>query len=404
MDIPGYYYGAEPNWASIDDGDLGAAAWAGAAVNKGHVPFYPSFETTPNFANIPCLYVSGDDHKTGLGVAYATRDEESLVGNYIPMDDDHGINFDRELLGPVLITEMISCPQMSSIKYHKPTHKILLTSRERHHSCGVYCFSPPLSAADDAQPHWLLGEANQYQRISLHHRLRDDWVAYRSTPAPPSSDLICVIGTNAGIIRVRSDDSMAWIAPQNQALSRHVPQDIFDLDFQHSNHNVVMAGGRQARLWITDLRTPELEWTDVRHGSSIAHVRSVNPHQILVAGLKNTMALYDMRFFSQRPNGVRPLLSFATYRNEAHFHTGWDVSPDLGIVAAAHDDGTVKLFSLRSGRMLRSDAMDRIYTQAPVKALMFQQMPTEKLPSLWVGVGPSIQKFTFGAHGMHDEA
>lgn len=54
---------------------------------------------------------------------------------------------------------MIRCPQMSSIKYHKPSHKILLTSREPDHSCGLYFFSPPLSAPDDDRPHWLLGES-----------------------------------------------------------------------------------------------------------------------------------------------------------------------------------------------------------------------------------------------------
>lgn len=36
---------------------------------------------------------------------------------------------------------------------------MLLTSREPDHSCGLYLFSPPLSAADEARPQWLLGES-----------------------------------------------------------------------------------------------------------------------------------------------------------------------------------------------------------------------------------------------------
>lgn len=55
--------------------------------------------------------------------------------------------------------EMIRCPQMSSIKYHEPSHRMLLTSREPDHSCGLYFFSPPLSSEDDYRPHWLLGES-----------------------------------------------------------------------------------------------------------------------------------------------------------------------------------------------------------------------------------------------------
>ncbi|POR33326.1 Plasma membrane ATPase [Tolypocladium paradoxum] len=368
---------------------------------------------------MPCFYVGGEDRKTGLGVAYATLDEETLVGSYISTDDNDrharlvglalGITFDRDRpgtleRGPSLRTEMIRCPQMSSIKYHEPSHKMLLTSREPDHSCGLYFFSPPLSPADDARPHWLLGETNHYQRLSIRHRLRDEWLVHQSTPAPASSDLLCVIGTNAGILRVRSNETMAWIAPQSPPKGLDVPQEMFDQDFQQSNHNVLVAGGRQPRLWITDLRAPESEWTHVGHASTIAHVRSVNPHQVLVAGLESSMALYDMRFFGRRPNGAAPLLGFPAYRNEAHLHTGWDVSPELGAVAAAHDDGTVKLFSLRSGRALRGGAVGAVGTETPVRALMFQTMPREKAPSLFVGEGPSLKKYSFGTRDLEDEA
>ncbi|GJN74134.1 hypothetical protein PLIIFM63780_008212 [Purpureocillium lilacinum] len=395
--------------ARADDGDLGAAAWVSGVVDKGHVPFVPSFART-RFANMPCFYVGGEDTKTGLGVAYATLDEETLVGSYISTDDNDRITFDRDRpgtleRGPSFRTEMIRCPQMSSIKYHKPSHKILLTSREPDHSCGLYFFSPPLSPPDDPRPHWLLGETNHYQRLSIRHRLRDEWLVHQSTPAPAASDLLCVIGTNAGILRVRSNETMAWIAPQSPPKGLHLPQEIFDQDFQHGNHNILLAGGRQPRLWMTDLRTPESDWSWTRHASSIAHLRSVNEHQILVAGLQNSMALYDMRFFGRRPNGISPLLDFPAYRNAAHFHTGWDVSPSLGVAAAAQDDGTVRLFSLRSGRALRRPAMDRAArTDTPVRALMFQQMPWEKTPSLFVGEGPSLRKYSFGTVDVDDEA
>lgn len=48
---------------------------------------------------------------------------------------------------------------MSSIRYHRPSHKILLTSREPDHSCGLYFFSPLLSEETDYRPQWLLGES-----------------------------------------------------------------------------------------------------------------------------------------------------------------------------------------------------------------------------------------------------
>ncbi|KAL3959825.1 hypothetical protein ACCO45_004942 [Purpureocillium lilacinum] len=374
--------------ARADDGDLGAAAWVSGVVDKGHVPFVPSFART-RFANMPCFYVGGDDTKTGLGVAYATLDEETLVGSYISTDDNDRITFDRDRpgtleRGPSFRTEMIRCPQMSSIKYHKPSHKILLTSREPDHSCGLYFFSPPLSPPDDPRPHWLLGEKHAGPGgvgPPLRHRHQR-----RHPPRP-----------------LQRDHGLDRAAEPPKGL--HLPQEIFDQDFQHGNHNILLAGGRQPRLWMTDLRTPESDWSWTRHASSIAHLRSVNEHQILVAGLQNSMALYDMRFFGRRPNGISPLLDFPAYRNAAHFHTGWDVSPSLGVAAAAQDDGTVRLFSLRSGRALRRPAMDRAArTDTPVRALMFQQMPWEKTPSLFVGEGPSLRKYSFGTVDVDYEA
>lgn len=183
-----------------------------------------------------------------------------------------------------------------------------------------------------------------------------------------------------------------------------LPQEIFAQDFQQGDHNVLFAGGRQPRLWITDLRVPEARWSFAKHTSSISHLKSVNPHQVLVSGLQSSMALYDVRFLSRNSRGARPLLKFQDHHNEAHFHVGWDVSPDLNVVAAAQDNGTVKLFSLKSGRRLRCPTVDSIHVDSPIKALMFQRMPRERLPSLFVGEGPSLRKFSFGAVKWGDEA
>ncbi|KAH6976962.1 hypothetical protein BKA56DRAFT_587344 [Ilyonectria sp. MPI-CAGE-AT-0026] len=400
---------AERGRGRAENGDLKAEAWAHGVVAKGSVSFAPTFARA-RYPNMPCFYVNGEDTKTGLGVAYATLDEETLVGSHIPTDENDKIHFSRDApiaSGRVLSfrTEMVRCPQVSSIKYHSPSHKILLTSREPDDSCGVYFFSPPLSDPEDlSKPNWQLGETNHYQRLAIRHGRRDEWLVHGSTPAPPSSDLVCVIGTNSGLLQVRSNETMSWIAPQNTPKGMHVPQEIFAQDFQEGNHNILLAGGRQPRLWVSDLRAPEAQWSFTKHASSIAHLRSVNPNHVLVAGLQNSMALYDMRFLNRRPNGALPLLTFPDHRNEAHFHIGWDVNPRLGVVAAAQDNGIVRLFSLSSGRRLQNPAVDSLRSDTPLKALMFQTMPRERLPSLFVGEGPSLRKFSFGAADLEDEA
>ncbi|RKL23878.1 hypothetical protein BFJ68_g1037 [Fusarium oxysporum] len=349
----GLPYVAESGRGTVEDEDLGAAAWARGLVAKGNIPFAPSF-ARERHANMPCFYVSGEDEKTGLGASYATLDEETLVGSYIPTDENDELVFE--------------------------------------------------AGWDPNCPQWLLGESILYQRVAVPHEGRGEWMVHNSTPAPPSSDLICVASSNRGLLKMHSEGSVSVVAPRTAQNGIQLPQEAFAQDFQEGNHNVVFTGGRQPRLWITDLRAPEPQWSFANHASSISHIKSVNPHQVLASGLKSSTALYDVRYLSSDPLGTKPMLHFNGHRNEAHFHIGWDVSPELKVVAAAQDNGTVKLFSLRSGRKLRCPAVELIHTDTPVKALMFQRMPRERMPSLFVGEGPLLRKFSFGTLKWDDEA
>ncbi|KAF5268642.1 hypothetical protein FOXYS1_456 [Fusarium oxysporum] len=353
----GLPYVAESGRGTVEDEDLGAAAWARGLVAKGNIPFAPSF-ARERHANMPCFYVSGEDEKTGLGASYATLDEETLVGSYIPTDENDELN-------PLLKRSTQLFRQNPFIPYRS---------------------------------------AILYQRVAVPHEGRGEWMVHNSTPAPPSSDLICVASSNRGLLKMHSEGSVSVVAPRTAQNGIQLPQEAFAQDFQEGNHNVVFTGGRQPRLWITDLRAPEPQWSFANHASSISHIKSVNPHQVLASGLKSSTALYDVRYLSSDPLGTKPMLHFNGHRNEAHFHIGWDVSPELKVVAAAQDNGTVKLFSLRSGRKLRCPAVELIHTDTPVKALMFQRMPRERMPSLFVGEGPLLRKFSFGTLKWDDEA
>lgn len=94
----------------------------------------------------------------------AALDEETLMGSYVPVDDDGRIRFDPDAPGNSVrrqtrYSETVRCPQMSSIRYHAPSHKMLLTSREPDAECTMCMFSPPLSEPEDGQGgHWMLGE------------------------------------------------------------------------------------------------------------------------------------------------------------------------------------------------------------------------------------------------------
>lgn len=262
----------------------------------------------------------------------------------------------------------------------------------------------------------------------MRHRNRSDWVVHRSAPAPASSDLFCALATNHGIVTVASNEHMSIHEPtattdqKNSSKRRSVhpfsPKEVLDVDFQKNNHNVVLAGGRSPRLWVSDLRAPEAQWSFIKHSSSVARLRSVNEHQVVVSGLQHSMALYDLRYapvLSSPPSGpprakgwFKPLLTFPSYRNEAHIHVGFDVCPELGAVAAAQDDGTVGIFSLASGRKMRCEAMETATMKRkggqPIRALMFTEgQESERTPSLWVGEGMGIVKYAFGIGDMGEE-
>ncbi|UKZ81986.1 hypothetical protein TrVFT333_009767 [Trichoderma virens FT-333] len=353
-------------------------------------------------------------------------DDELLMGIYIETDENENLKTRsasiRQSGKPHY--EMIYCPQMSSIKYHQPTNKVLLTSKQYGENRSLCVFTPPMETSPDLGLHWALGEINSYRNIMNDFSQNWNWGVNQSTPAPASSNLLCVVGTNKGIQRIHLNETPSWITqtatPPNYGHDARIdypgrrtyfgPQEIFSQDFQVGNHNILLAGGRQHRLWITDLRAPAAGWSFVKYGSSIAHVRSINSHQVLVAGLQNRMSMYDMRYFRSDKKGPRglttssPLLEFPDYKNESYFQIGWDVSTELNLVASAQDNGTVKLFSLSSGRAVRSGkALESLRTGNPVKAMMFQTLPGEKLPSLYVAEGLFLKKFGFAPGNDSDD-
>lgn len=260
---------------------------------------------------------------------------------------------------------------------------------------------------------WTVPPANSYQRLSLQHRLANRWVVNGCTPGPSSDpQTLCILGTSAGLIHVSVTDVMTWVSappeqspnvpspsgPGGKSNRPQLPREILAQDFQTGNPKVLFAGGRQPRLWRVDMRAPQREWDFARVDTTISHLKSVNEWGVVVAGPKNMMSLYDAR------NSSRPIMRFPSYKNAAHIHTGFDVEPSLGIAAAAQDDGSVALFSLISGRKLPCRALRDWRVDGPARSLMFAKMDGERWPSLWVGEGEALKKFSFGAQELDHEA
>jgi hypothetical protein len=269
-------------------------------------------------------------------------------------------------------------------------------------------------------------------------------------PAPYGSRLTCIAGTDRGVVQLR-DQELSWLTPpadwsprrfrgRTQPSKDRAPWqgDILSVDFLTPNNpEVILAGTRSSHVCVLDLRTPPGEWSaegnTLKHASSAAHVRCVGPYTVLAAGPQNAMALYDVRFLQrqqlqqqqqqqQNPpanwgrggegegggrrrrqgNCTRPVVEFPSYCNQEHIHIGLDVLTEpgygsAGIVAAAHGDETVGLYSLGDGSRIPAPAVDGIKAHAVVRSLMWQTLPGDQHPSLFVGEGPWVRKYSFWA-------
>ncbi|PTB63835.1 hypothetical protein BBK36DRAFT_1171292 [Trichoderma citrinoviride] len=393
---------AEAGRGKPGNGDVLAAAWAREVTAKGKISFGMSWELDGH-PHMSCFHIIGKESGSKSAIAYSALDSEFIAAVRSRPGGQTG--------GSPLTYNLVHCSNTSSIQYHQPSNRMLLTSSERNDGGALVIFRPPLDDVSSGS-NWSLDV--DHMAIPLGRR----WCfAHKSTPAPAASNLLCVVGTSDGIMSVHSDETPRWLNPRLPNLGldaraerptrrgrfnrpRKTPLEIFSQDFQVDNHNVLFAGGRQPRVWVSDLRAPAVEWSSIKHGSSIAHVRSINPHQVIVAGLRDCMSVYDTRFVQSDEedaagrNTSSPVLEFPEYRNQARFDIGWDVCPELNLVASAQDDSTVKLFSLSSGGLVRSGTdLERFRAKNPVKAMMFQTLPGERLPNLYMADGAYLKKF-----------
>jgi hypothetical protein len=195
------------------------------------------------------------------------------------------------------------------------------------------------------------------------------------------------------------------------------PRDIFSLEFLQDNPSVFLSGGRPGIINITDLRVPMFgrNADTITHPSSITHIKQLDAHRLLVAGLNSSLCQYDLRFRKEEAHSsrwpqirrnrhpTRYILTYPDYWNEATIQIGLDVDLESGIVAAAQEQDVhhcpVQLFSLHGGHKLRSPYVSRniryVEEITNVKCLRFLRDIESRMKSLFVGQPPDIQRFAW---------
>lgn len=336
--------------------------------------------------------------------------------------------------------EPIICNNLTSIDYHKASHKVLLTgsSPGTHQRSGarqatVILFSPPLSSdyaghphANEPGPHpsWLLGENHTQMILTYPNPALAIRTARLAPPSHGGSGLTALLATSDGLLRLTDGDRPfeAILPPEQTPRDGPKPplRDVLAVDWHPASPAIVFAGARDGKFFRVDTRAGVDHWGRdgwewFRHRSSVAHLRAVGDHQLLATGPRGAMAVYDQRWLEggrRRGKEARPVVRMSGYANAARLDLGLDIATVGGgmgeVVAAGLDDGTIGIFSLRTGKKLRAGAVDDPATMKltdgdVVKCLQWEKMPWERDPSLWVGAGSEVRKFSFGLDEGEDE-
>lgn len=96
----------------------------------------------------------------------------------------------------------------------------------------------------------------------------------------------------------KRDLETTWRTPRPQS-DPSVVDDLFALAFLTDNPSILFSGGRQGILALADLRIPIKTFRSdtITHPSTITHIRSLNAHQIIVAGLNVSMSFWFLFSF-----------------------------------------------------------------------------------------------------------
>ncbi|KAL9025854.1 MAG: hypothetical protein Q9196_005391 [Gyalolechia fulgens] len=211
---------------------------------------------------------------------------------------------------------------------------------------------------------WVPRPTTHYLRIFIDHKIqsngnwRQELCTEYTHAGPHANQPIFAVGTSDGVKLVGLRNESLEILVQHLDWPRD-DQGRDTLAVEFWTETTVLAGMRSGKVRLWDIRA---NGANVRfqHMGTVRHVRAIDEHKVLVAGLKDKLSLYDARFIKVSPQSEQsstfapsePLYTFPTYRMKASTYPklGFDVYRDL--VASGTEDMKVQIFDLTSGKEL----------------------------------------------------
>ncbi len=206
--------------------------------------------------------------------------------------------------------------------------------------------------------------------------------------APPSSNYAFVIGGDAPLIQLVSADGDIYNRVYQQFDDLGMPRrrsEVMSMDFMTGSTyglNTILVGHRSGVVDLLDMRERDNTTRragEIVHPTSVVSAKQTVDNQLVVAGFKDTMCIYDLRFTRRLPfveaAGMypssyttcygksagqgwchKPIIAVMDHKNEYRHGLGLAVDRDTGIIAAAQDDGAtnlIRLFNSANGELIR---------------------------------------------------
>ncbi|KAL8797422.1 MAG: hypothetical protein Q9182_007199 [Xanthomendoza sp. 2 TL-2023] len=200
------------------------------------------------------------------------------------------------------------------------------------------------------------GLPNLDEDISIVFRAVNVKTIWSSVASPCVETTMFAVGTSQGamLIGLKGGTDQTWMTRATGADDDEAA-DALAVDFWKSN--LVLAGMRSGKVRLWDLRSDSAT-VRFQHPSSVRNIKALDDNKVLVAGLRNKMAIYDIRFTNKLQQTLQsgiieasiPFQDFPTYRLGSHLYPklGFDVHLGMGLIASATEDEKLQIFDWKN--------------------------------------------------------
>ena len=173
---------------------------------------------------------------------------------------------------------------------------------------------------------------------------------YASSPSPEAGSTMFAVASSRGLLCVAEKQGSEEIHIDKFYETQNFTSDQSCRTVDWLDHKTIIFGTRHGMVGLWDRRVNSAV-ERITFGPRVVHSRCLDRNRILVAGIKNRLMSYDLRFTHTHQS--KPYTIYEGYDNSGHIALGLDISPDRFTIAAANGIVGVKLFDVADGHQIK---------------------------------------------------